>query len=90
MQEVWRYQLEQNKSHSRSMPVMEKALPAVEDTTVGSVLYTFSNWTDTDALVIAARDYLGALDSRAKNHCDQCGVLFKKTEEVTAGCGGDA
>lgn len=89
MQEVWRYQLGQNKSHNRAVPVVEKALPAVEETTVGSVLYTFSNWNDADALVIAGRDYLGALLSRAKHHCDQCGVLFKKTEEAGDGRGGD-
>ena len=77
MQEVWRYQLEQNKTHSHATPV--------EEASVGSVLYTLRNWKDADALVIAGRDYLGAMRTRAKHHCDQCGVLFKKTEEVGDG-----
>lgn len=85
MQEVWRYQLEQNKTHSHATPVVELAAPPVEEASVGSVLYTFSNWKDADALVIAGRDYLGAMRTRAKHHCDQCGVLFKKTEEVRDG-----
>ena len=56
MQEVWRYQLEQNKTHSHATPVVELAAPPVEEASVGSVLYTFSNWKDADALVIAGRD----------------------------------
>ncbi|KAK8833005.1 hypothetical protein WA577_003982, partial [Blastocystis sp. JDR] len=84
VQEVWRYQLEQNKTHSHATPVVELAAPPVEEASVGSVLYTFSNWKDADALVIAGRDYLGAMRTRAKHHCDQCGVLFKKTEEYSA------
>lgn len=76
--------MEQNKIRSRMKPVMEVVAPVVEETNVGSVLFTFSNWSDTEALVIAGRDYLGAMRKRAKHHCDQCGVLFRKTDEVCA------
>lgn len=87
VKEVMRYQTEQNKLIGvKTMdPVVTKP---PEDASAATKVYVFGDWNDLDTLVTEGRQLLHDMEKEPEDNryyamCPECGVVFKKENEVT-------